>query len=110
MPEPDEPFVVEDDLEEDEDDRRLRRVRAERATLTRGAARRARDWSLIAGVVLFGVGVQLAYLAYVRLRNGQLGVALVQATLAVLALAASVFLYRRFRSLSGAARTLRRDG
>lgn len=88
----------------DDNDARLRKVRAKRVAMTRTEVRRGRDWSLIGAIVLALSGLQLIFLAYQKLRVENHLAGTVFCILTFLAFAAATILYRRYRKFADAAK------
>lgn len=96
-----EPFhVIDDEVEEDAEARRLREVRSQRKAMAMQGRKRSRDWSLILAIVLAGVAVQLAWIAIERFRFGNATVAAILLLAAMIFLVGSALLVRRFGQLS----------
>ena len=100
-------FVVDDEREAGDEDRRLRSVRAERTVLGRQAVRRGRDWSFVGAIVLLGVALQLIFLAAGKFISENDLAGWVLCALTTMAFAASFIFFRRGRRLAEAARAMR---
>ena len=100
-------YVRDDEADADDQDRRLRSVRAERTVLSRQAVRRGRDWSFVGAIVLLGVALQLIFLAAGKFSSENDLAGWTLCALTTMAFAASYILFRRGRRLAVAARAMR---
>ena len=103
-----ESFEIEDDEkapeEAEDEDARLRHLRARRGSMARDAVKRGRDWSLIGSVVLVVSALQLILLAFNKLRSNNISAGVVFCLLTVAAFTFAAILFRRYRRLSSASR------
>ena len=100
--------VVDDEAEPEHRGVGYEAVRAKRFAAMRQAARRTRDWSLIASIVMTGVALQLVYMAARKFIDGNGAAGIVFCVFVTTAFAVAFILFRRYRTLAAAERELDR--